>query len=359
MKRIYSLDFLKFLMALLIVSLHFQQEYSGGFLATAKFHIWYAVDLFFIISGFFSISSLKKINEPDISQTFSSYFIPKCFRIYPMAMLSVIAYYVLSFAFRICCGSWFRNLVPSLWKLLNSLLLTKGGPIIFDVPFNYPLWYLGVLLICYCIAFLLFRLAKNKKISITILYIIMVLFGLSIYCNDINFPYFNCLSARGYTAFFLGGALNIFYYKCENLRKKALVLSIISVLVCISAGLINFDLFYADEFCQWGTCTFILAPSFLIIFLEIDKWFKSEKWSFFGGIAYEIYLWHVPLLLILFCMQKKLSIMSKIQVSFQMAGFIFFVIVFSAVMYKFVEIPLGRKLNSLFEKYTNKGNSCY
>ncbi|MCQ2580134.1 MAG: acyltransferase [Treponemataceae bacterium] len=353
-KRIYSLDLLKFCLAIIIALMHFQQQFGGGILATGKFRSYYAVDLFFVISGFFSMSALKKTNESMQQENFSSYFIHKCIRIYPMAMLSVLFFLCCSAVYKVCYGVWFQNIVPGLWKLLNSLLLTKGGPIIFDIPFNYPLWYLGVLLICYAIAYFIFYISRQKNISYITLYILTILAGISIYCNGINIPYLNCFSSRGYCAFFLGGLLNVFYYKCENLRKKALLLSIICVILCVSAGVINFNLFYDDEFCQWGVATFLLSPSIVIIFLEIDKWFKAKWWSLLGGLSFEIYLWHASLLLLFACLKQKVPAVAELNYNIQMTIFIAAVIFFSYLMYVLCEKTLYARCSAFFEKYLEK-----
>lgn len=62
-------------------------------------------------------------------------------------------------------------------------------------------------------------------------------------------------------------------------------------------GIINFNLFYDDDICQWGISTVVLWPSTFIIFLELNKFFKSPKWQILGGISFEMYLWHMSVIL--------------------------------------------------------------
>lgn len=79
-KRIYSLDLLKFLISIVIIVLHLQQETGIGIsvinLASGKIYTWYIVELFFIISGFlsmFNFSSKEKI-ELTIGKEFPVFF---------------------------------------------------------------------------------------------------------------------------------------------------------------------------------------------------------------------------------------------------------------------------------------------
>ena len=127
MKRIGTIDLLKFVLAVVIVLHHYQQvtgvRFSGWNFYGGTIYFGYAVEFFFIISGFFSVSGI--LAHPD--ERFKSYFMRKAVRLYPMTVLSVLATAGLMVIYRTVRGGWFLDIVPGLWRMLNSMLLTHTG----------------------------------------------------------------------------------------------------------------------------------------------------------------------------------------------------------------------------------------
>lgn len=91
MKRIGTIDLLKFMLAVVIVLHHYQQvtgvTFPGLNFYGGTIYFGYAVEFFFIISGFFSAAGI--LAHPD--ERFKSYFMRKAVRLYPMTMLSIPA----------------------------------------------------------------------------------------------------------------------------------------------------------------------------------------------------------------------------------------------------------------------------
>lgn len=352
-KRIYSLDLLKFLCAIIIIILHLQQETRLGLsvinLASGKICTWYVTELFFIISGFLSMScfSTHEKNEMAIKKGFTSYFKHKAIRIYPMTILSILFTVFVSFLYRFFVGRWFHDLIPGLWRLLNTLMLTNVWVVSFDIFFNFPVWYLGVLLLCYIIQYNLFYLAQRFSLKIKYLCIILVLWGINAYCSNSYYLFLNPYTARGFSTFFLGCILYIEYYSGLLNNKIIVIISFSVLLLCTILGFFNFPVFYDDIICQWGIASFVLWPSIFIIFLELNKWFKSSKWQILGNISFEMYLWHMPFITLYliycnFCSAVHLSEM------FQIIFFVVFMIIFSFFIYNFVEKPITKKLSNRF-----------
>lgn len=352
-KRIYSIDLLKFLFAVIIFFHHFQQcfevvyppPYINFFNGKVRFR--YLVEFFFIISGFFlSMSFAKKIPK-----NFICFFVPKIIRLYPMVIICVLASVIISFVYRFCAGIWFDNCVPGLWSILNTMLLTFSGGAVKCNPFyNEPLWYICVLLICYCIFYFIHFFCKRHKIPYVYCFVIMSIIGIGIFNYNINFPFFNYSTGRGYASFFLGCIIHYVYANYPQMKKTFLKVAIGLSCCCIIAGCINFSLFYDDVMCQWGIFTFVLFPSIFIIFLEIDKLFVSKRWTVFGGISFELYIWHSPLF-VLFSLAKE-TFKQIMPSPFVLMIFLLFVtICYSYLMYRFVERPIIKYLKSKMNQF--------
>lgn len=126
-KRICTIDIIKFFLSIVIVLHHYQQimnirfdkwNFYGG-----AIYFGYAVEFFFLISGFLSAYCLK---SEEISN-FKRYILKKAVRIYPMTMISVLFTTGLMFMYKMYKGSWFLDIKPGLWMIFNSILLTHSG----------------------------------------------------------------------------------------------------------------------------------------------------------------------------------------------------------------------------------------
>ncbi len=355
--RIYSLDLLKFIVSTIIIFYHIQQETGLGTpvinLASGKIYAWYVVELFFIISGFFSMLSFASPDktEETLKKGFCNYFKHKCIRIYPAAVLSILFTVFCGILYRIYFGNWWHNIVPSLWKLFKTLILFNGGLIKFDVTYGAVTWYLSVLLVCYFFEYFLIYLCKRFDFNVEYLFVLMILVGINAYCNNANLPFLYYYNYRGYASFFIGCIIYRIYYNQNLNRKKMLIYSVIAFLFCIMAWIINFNLFYDDETCQWGIFTFVLWPSTLIIFLELNKWFNSSLWQCLGDISFDMYLWHMPFI-ILYLIFKKLFSELYLSELLQISIFIILIIVFSFIIFTFVEKPCRIKLKAYSELKT-------
>ncbi len=346
--RIYSLDLLKFIVIIGIIIPHFQVG-TGIRIITSKYSPGYILELLFITSGFLSMSffSSDETIETTLKKEFPLYLKHKCIRLYPMAALSTIFTIFCGFLFRIRFGSWFINMVPSLWKSLKTLLLVNGGIFEHDLFYNSVTWYLSVLLMCYSFEFFLIYLCKRLSLKVEYFFIFMSLFGIIGYTTCV-IPCFSLRSYRGFASFFIGCIIYLAYTKW-NLKRQLFIYSIMAFTICILAGLINFNLFYDDDICQWGISTVVLWPATFIIFLELNRFFKSDKWQTLGGISFEMYLWHMSFISLHHIFRSLIPNFAKSEI-LQMILFFVFLIFFSFIIFTFVEKPITTKLSNRFEQ---------
>ena len=158
-KRDYAIDFLKIIATLVIVLHHYERGFGTQFavfnLGSGRFYFGYAVELFFMISGFVAFSSVQIIQD---GLNFDRYFSGKVLRLIPLALLST---FVFSAMYLIVWGTKDFSLFKA---IVTGLCIQSGGPF-SEVLVNSHLWYLSVLLICYSFFFAVVRLGQRTKIN--------------------------------------------------------------------------------------------------------------------------------------------------------------------------------------------------
>lgn len=341
MKRIRSLDILKFIMAILIVFHHYQQN-TGMRGSVVNFYdgtIYWGtlVEMFFIISGFLSALGIEKVSK----QSFKSYILNKMIRLYPMAMISVCFTAVSGLIYVALIKKWFFDIRITLWKFWNSLLLTFAGGAVDDgLGINNPLWYLCVLLYCYVILYFIIWFFDRHKINCVYGFALMSILGLSVLQYNIRLPFLNEYSGRGYAAFFLGMILAYIWNAVSHkiLIMYSSVILLISVIVYFGA----YSLFAAN---MRDVFTYIIFPAVLFITLGADRFSDGRltKRFEFGGLAYEIYLWHSCGICVWMLISQRWG-MINIENYYMMFVFTGLLIIFSAVMYHMVEKRITRYL---------------
>lgn len=285
-KRIYTLDVVKILASICIIFHHYQGEFGVQFshfnFHNGRFYFGYLVELFFIISGFFTFPTIKKIGT---TEDFSHFFKKRCIRLLPINAISAMAHCVVIFLF-------FNGIHVWGW------VVSAFGMFAIDESFsiyniNAPCWYVSVLLICniwfYCITWW----SKKKEIQPRWAYIIMVVLGLLIQHLDISVPFFNSHTSRGYFAFFVGILLHQFIEE-HSISNK---LQLCAVTIFISFSLVYL---FKGHFISNGfifLLTLFVYPSIIIICLSpiCQKLFRFPILGILGEVSFGMYLWHTPI----------------------------------------------------------------
>lgn len=341
-KRICTIDIIKFFLSIVIVLHHYQQimnirfdkwNFYGG-----AIYFGYAVEFFFLISGFLSAYCLK---SEEISN-FKRYILKKAVRIYPMTMISVLFTTGLMFMYKMYKGSWFLDIKPGLWMIFNSILLTHSGGVLPDLGLviNNPTWYLCILMICYVLYWQIMWVCSRLKVYPYYWFAAVCMIGIGLIKYQINLPYLNIYSGRGYAAFFFGIVIWYAYQNIESLKlfaASAAVLVISGIILAVGAT----ELF--DD--QWAILTFLIFPSILLTALYLDLLFRNNIWRILGGISFEMYLWHFPLLIIWSFIPNYSLYNQRIM----MLVFTVITILIGVLIYHFIEIPITRFLRKNIE----------
>lgn len=346
-KRFYTLDFLKFVGALLILQHHYQLN-TGLLIIGGKFYWGFIVEFFFLVSGFLAVNSIEKVKQ----QSFGKFLINKFSRLYPMAIVTVLGYAVGEWIFYRLTGLWYRDVDVGLWNLLASgLLIFQGGPIgNIDLGANNPVWYLCVLLICYVIYYGLVKLAQKLKVSPAFFFIFMIFVGLSVNTYGLSLPYFNSYTARGYFAFFFGAFL--YYIIAVVPKKQSILVSLIVLVVVALPKLIHYPELYDNS---QMIATFLVYPSIVTLFINsewLNKVLGNKISGYLGGVSYEIYLWHGPCLVV----QGILLATGVLQgVTYKtLVCFVLITLTISCFMFSVVEKKLYQKMYHMLDGFFDR-----
>ena len=175
-QKIASFTGLRFIMIMVIVVSHFefleQVESFGGFYTTYLDNATFAVDFFFLLSGFgMMFGNLGRISEdelkfPKISESLS-YGINHVKKIYPVYLATILfglfaqtayAIYSEKFSFGFVCKEIIKLIVNI------PLLQSATGMMIFTHAFNGVTWFLSALFCIYLVSpFLMCCLRKISK----------------------------------------------------------------------------------------------------------------------------------------------------------------------------------------------------
>ena len=303
MKRIYSLDLLRVFAIIMIILHHYQQltgAWFGGKYSFLRFGV--AVEFFFVVSGFLTY---KYVENKEI--LFPEFIVNKAMRLLPMVTITSISYEALLYVFnRVCQTQWPLGNNLTVWGTVLNALGIQAGWGFEDLGVNNPSWYVSVLLLCYVIFYFLVYLSRKKEISVTYLFVGMIFLGVGIANYGIDLPFLNLATARGYYSFFFG-LLLARILEGKKITWKWSVPAFV-VVVGILVGLkFQYNIFSDGLF---YIMTFIFYPALMVLFLSkpVCKILDFKFIGTLGEITYDVYLWHVPMILAMYVVFRLFSI---------------------------------------------------
>lgn len=283
-KRDHALDFLKIFATLVIVLHHYERafgtQFAGLNFGNGKFYFGYAVELFFMISGFVAFFSVRKIQD---GLHFDRYFSGKVLRLLPLAALSTAVFAAM---FVVVWGT--KDF--SLFKVLvTAFCVQQGGPF-SEFLVNSHLWYLSVLLICYAFFFLIVRTGQRLQIDWRYGAFFMILLGASITSASWDLPYLNEFAARGYMAFFTGLLLSsVLQGRRPGWKAFAAGLTVVTATVLL--------IIFRFEIMEYGLryiLIFVFYPALIVLFetAPLQKILSHRLLGTMAQIAFNVYIWH-------------------------------------------------------------------
>lgn len=281
-----SIEFFRFFFMVILVSWHCR----AGFFA----HGYLVVEFFFILSGYFIYHSFESKQK----DTFS-YVGDRIKRTYLEYSIACVLTFGIKFLGSFVNGNNIFNL-KSLFKFISELLLLQNVGI-FDGGYNYPLWYFSVLI--WGGGGLYALLKYNKPLAVNIilpLYILLFYtytFGKqpSIECWEKDVFYLPM--QRGLADMSVGimtAKLSSHILSWGGVKLKLFNgIALLSLLFTIAIMTLPAN---EDKYCL------VFIPIFLLNSINhkgfIHKIFDHKIFSYLGGMTFEMYLLHAPLLMI-------------------------------------------------------------
>lgn len=349
--REYSFDVVKFLAISIIVLHHYQQDVGAFFehgpnWYGGEFYWGYLVELFFIISGYFAFSSVVKIR---LGESFGSFYLKKYLRFLPMIVICGAICLVTKYL----CLTYVDHQVDVTFTLWNIVASLTGVARWLDTALmvNNPMWYVSVLLLCLIVFY--FATAKCRRESdLALVYGAVIGVGLvmrSVCAGGIQAPFFNADIARGLISFFLGLELAFLFKRhprAVNAVTIATAIAVIALFIFFYA--INRDGLLGDSGVRYYTLVFLVYPA--VIFLckapALLKIPSSGDLSFLGGCAFNMYVWHLPLLFLYRIAFDALSLNPERQMS--MYAFLALCIGVGLLSNRFLDEPIAARVARRF-----------
>ena len=236
----------------------------------------------------------------------------------------------------------------SVWSVFISSLGLQAGSVFSRTNINNPLWYLGVLMVCYIVFYITCTLSDRLSIKTYYLFVLMVCVGLGIQEYCIIFPFFNEDTARGYIAFFSGVLLSLYIKNYGVTKAECLIstatLALFALFLVIRPSVVTTKLQYV--------LTFMVFPS--IVFLMespgAKKLFRHKFWAKWSAVSFNVYIWHTPFFIALEVFRHlsgmgfeygKLSTMYIALVIVQL---------FAVFSHRFIEIPLDKAVMCISQR---------
>lgn len=335
-KRENSFDFLKIIAATLILFHHYQQVTETKFqnmnFYNGDFNFAILVEFFFILSGYLVYKYINK------NSLFKSFILKKAMRLLPLVAISAITFEILFHFYQLIYHQpWYDGKI-SVWGTIITSLGVQDGWVFENPNINNPVWYVSVLMLCYIIFYLLTYIGKRCKIPCYYLYILMIFIGLGIKNYSIELPFFNSTSSRGYYSFFTGVMLCVLM-KGRTFNFKTAIKSLIILIVTIL--LMIFRPEYMEDNIDY-ILTFIFFPTLIIFFKTplFNYLFKFKIWRFLGRVSYNVYIWHIPLLMLMYILIGIFSLNVDFKLPITMITFTLITWLFGILSYYFIEEPI-------------------
>ena len=346
--RWHGLDFVKVIATILIVLHHYWQAHNvyindGVNFFNGKFYFGHLVELFFVLSGFFMLRDVERLKH---GTGFRKFIIKKYMRFQPLMLITVIAFSGLAKAFEGLYQAPWSDYPIYLWGIISSAIGIQGGWALPNPCINNPIWYISVLLLCEIILYVFVRISEKHQIPLEVFYAVMIFLGMGIMEYNINLPFMNVMTCRGFYAFFWGLMLADILRK----RQQSGIVTIISGVIVV--GLPFLIAFTSRSFTEEGSnylMTFIYYTAVVLVFTtkRANRFFSLRLWEVLAEIAYNTYMWHSCVFIMAAILFFVMNIVPDFTDTGTIVGMVAASCVVGAISYFCIEKPMRKKVGTM------------
>jgi peptidoglycan/LPS O-acetylase OafA/YrhL len=351
MKKISSVELLRFVSSLMVLIWHYQQFYLPiNFLSETQLLIngksnqpfydllnlfyeygHYGVEFFFIISGY--VFALVYLSQA-VKISGKKFFINRLARLYPLHILTLLIVLFLQLYSKESFSTFLIHVYNDFYHFILNLFFISGWGFEQGLSFNGPVWSVSVEIIIYFLFFLTLIKSKSflvlKSVLIVLFFVLVKKLTNYGYLDGLNINVINCgiLFFEGVLIYFINNKYNNKYLSC-----------------LIGLSLLFFS-FYGNF------KLFIFLPSVLLISLCFEIFLNDnlkKLFNFLGNLTYGLYLWHLPVQLFLILSIKYNNInFNIINNEFFFLSYIALVFSISTISYYFFEKKLRILIRAIF-----------
>lgn len=282
--------------------------------------LW-AVQLFWIVSGLiFSYVYSKRETDGKM------FFINRFSRLYPLHFVTLLFIAISQYL------SW--NLVGHFQIVENNTVQNFVGNLIFNGGgFNSVIWSVNAEIMVYALFFICLPFIARRGALLTVALVIVSMFLNALQINS----FFNTWCAT----YFFWGVLIHKYFAVYG-RNFAANIAISGVMFFCGEWLFRnrFDYDFPN------IMEILYLTPFVILFLSADVLFKDKMrferiFSWFGNLTYSLYLWHLPIQVLVLTIFTYFGISRTIfKEEFIFILWLLFMILVATLSFKYIELPL-------------------
>ncbi len=297
-KRFDSIDGLKYILILFVISCHYMNSFAWsadnapGFHASAIFfnNSHMAVELFFMLSGFVSVYTIGRKKA-----SFQGYMTDRIRRLYPLMIIWILIAVAVAYI-----DTWTVQVLKinnSLWKFIYSVTGIGRWLSTSYTLYDGPTWYVQVLVLCDAVFFMVYRLIeKTGSKSPIAIYLSVTVIALGLWIKNIDAPFVNQSVARGVMNYFIGCVICAAAEKPVNHKRTAGLYFTAAMAVLLYCFITESTAFMGNvQMCV----SFIIGPGVILGILYIPVVKKIFSWKplcYLGKATYSILCSHMVLL---------------------------------------------------------------
>ncbi|MFL5786503.1 MAG: acyltransferase family protein [Flavisolibacter sp.] len=346
-----ALDVLRGIAILLVLFCH-----NFNFLQIFKFG-WTGVDLFFVLSGFL-ITDILIASQRD-KNYFRNFYARRFLRIFPLYYGTLIVFFCVAPYFvskeNISVYNYYNQNQAWFWSDMQNWLFVRKG--LGQSPFLTHFWSLAVEEQFYIIwPFFIFLIKDLKKMKIVIVSLILLALVIRVYMWS-QYPFdmvkYYCNTLTRMDSILMGCLLSIHIKDGKELSVKVLKYILSFCIMFFIAGiLIGKNTEITNPF--FSTIGYTIVSLFFatLLYIFVKKEFKLLTWlkkspmlNYVGKISYGMYVFHIPVYVVLSSVLMKVFLlnygMTSIQALFAIASISFVITVLaSSLSFYLLERPI-------------------